>query len=218
MDPAHYSSDPLLERRRLIYPPYFSPKPALFLDRDGVLIEDQHHLCHPDNVLLCAGAKTLLKNAMQHDWPVVLITNQSGIARGYFNWQVYEQVTDRLLELLGSNAPLAGIYANGHGPDTPPTSWRKPSPAMLMAAAADLNIDLSRSLLIGDRLSDLQAGASAGLPWLGHVLTGHGAKERSSVKKWTSQRKLIKSKNQFFRLDYLDTLLNFPLPLLISIG
>ena len=214
-----YLSDSLLKRWRLLCPPCYSPKPALFVDRDGVLIEDQHHLCHPGNVLLCPGAKTLLKKAMQHEWPVVLITNQSGISRGYFTWQEYEQVTDQLLELLGSAAPLAGIYANGHGPEAPSTSWRKPSPAMLLAAAADLNLDLSRSLLIGDRLSDLQAGASAGLPWLGHVQTGHGAKERQAVKHWwKSQEKLITSNNQFFKLECLHTLLDFPIHLLNCFG
>ena len=212
------SSDPLLERRRLMRSPCSKPKPALFLDRDGVLIEDKHHLSNPDNVLLCPGAKTLLKNAFQQGLPVVMITNQSGIARGYFNWQDYERVTDRLLELLGSTAPLAGIYANGHGPNAPLTSWRKPSPEMLLTAAKDLNIDLSRSLLIGDRLSDLRAGASAGLPWLGHVLTGHGEKERHAIKHWFSQRDLITSTSPFFKLEYLNTLLDFPLHRLTCIG
>jgi len=198
--------------------PCSKPKPALFLDRDGVLIEDQNHLCHAGNIFLCQGAKTLLKYAMQQNWPVVLITNQSGIARGYFDWEEYERVTDRLLKLLKSTAPLAAIYANGHGPEAPPNSWRKPSPAMLLAAAKDLNLDLSRSLLIGDRLSDLKAGASAGLPWLGHVLTGHGAKERSEVKHWISQKKAMTSKNPFFKLDYLDTLLDFSLDRLNCLG
>ena len=85
---------------------------------------------------------------------------------------------------------------------------------MLLAAAADLNIDLSRSLLIGDRLSELKAGESAGLPWLGHVLTGHGKEDRSAVKEWILERNLIKSKNRLFNLDYLDTLLDFPIHLL----
>ena len=56
---------------------------------------------------------------------MVVITNQSGIARDYFDWDAYEQVTDRLLALLGSNAPITAIYANVHGPDAPSSSWRR---------------------------------------------------------------------------------------------
>jgi HAD superfamily hydrolase (TIGR01662 family) len=117
---------PQLERRRLLAAPCPSPTPALFLDRDGVVIEDRHHLCDPAAVELCPGAQALLQQANQAGWPVVLVTNQSGIARGYFDWKAYEQVTDRLLELLGAEAPVASIYANGHGPGAPPHSWRKP--------------------------------------------------------------------------------------------
>jgi len=212
------SSHPDLERRLILSSPFRSNSPALFLDRDGVLIEDKHYLSDPNEVVLCLGVKMILKEAKKRKCPVVVITNQSGIARRHFDWQAYQQVTDRLLELLDSNNSLAAIYANGYGPNAPVDSWRKPSPAMLLAAAADLNIDLSRSLLIGDRLSDLKAGASAGLPWLGHVLTGHGSKERPAIKQWASQRKLITSNNAFFKVGYLRTLLDFPLHRLCTVG
>jgi D-glycero-D-manno-heptose 1,7-bisphosphate phosphatase len=200
-----------LERRRLLTAPCPSPQPALFLDRDGVVIEDRHHLCDPAAVELCPGAQDLLQQARQAGWPVVLITNQSGIARGYFDWEAYEQVTDKLLELLGAEAPLAAIYANGHGPGAPHHSWRKPSPAMLLAAATNLHLDLSRSLLVGDRLSDLQAGASAGLPWLGHVLSGHGQQERAGVQQWWKQNQEPTSKNGARELVLLQSLLDFPI-------
>ena len=124
--------DELQERRRLLQPACPHPTPALFLDRDGVLIEDKHHLCDPAQVVLCQGSQVLVSTAHQQGWPVVVITNQSGIARGYFDWPAYERVTDQLLWQLGESAPLAGIYANGHGPDSPAGSWRKPSPAMLL--------------------------------------------------------------------------------------
>jgi D-glycero-D-manno-heptose 1,7-bisphosphate phosphatase len=198
------------ERRRLLSDPYSGPRPALFLDRDGVLIEDKHHLCDPDNVELCPGAQLLLAQARQRGWPVVVITNQSGIARGYFDWDAYERVNDRLLELLGSTASVAAIYGNGHGPEALPNSWRKPNPAMLLAAAEDLHLDLSKSLLIGDRLSDLEAGARANLPWLAHVFSGHGKRERPAVEQWANSA----SKNPGFELLMLESLLNFPLNLL----
>ena len=199
--------DPQLERRRLLQAPWAKPQPALFLDRDGVLIEDRHHLCDPDQVELCAGAPSLLEHTNQQGWPVVVITNQSGIARGYFGWNAYERVTDRLLALLGPNAPIAAIYANGHGPDAPSSSWRKPSPAMLLAASQELNLDLSRSLLIGDRLSDLQAGARARLPWLVHVLSGHGVKEHAAVEQWGTR---ASRDNHTCELTLLNSLLEFP--------
>jgi D-glycero-D-manno-heptose 1,7-bisphosphate phosphatase len=201
---------PQLERCRLLAAPCPSPKPALFLDRDGVVIEDRHHLYDPAAVELCPGAQALLQQANQAGWPVVLVTNQSGIARGYFDWKAYEQVTDRLLELLGTEAPVAAIYANGHRPGAPPHSWRKPSPAMLLAAAADLRLDLSRSLLVGDRLSDLQAGARAGLPWLTHVLSGHGQQERAAVQEWWAQRREPTGENAKRELVLLQSLLEFP--------
>jgi len=198
---------PQLERRRLLQAPLAQPQPALFLDRDGVLIEDRHHLCEPDQVELCPGALSLVTHASQQGWPVVVITNQSGIARGYFGWDAYERVTDRLLALLGPNAPIAAIYANGHGPDAPSSSWRKPNPAMLLAASQELNLDLSRSLLIGDRLSDLKAGGRAGLPWLVHVLSGHGVEERATVEQWGTE---ASSDNETCELTLLNSLLEFP--------
>ena len=194
-------------RCRLLQAPLPRPKPALFLDRDGVLIADKHHLSAPDQVDICPGAQSLLGHAKQHSWPVVVITNQSGIARGCFSWDDYEQVTDRLLSILGPHAPIAAIYANSHGPNAPSSSWRKPSPAMLLTAAQNLNLDLSRSLLIGDRLSDLQAGARAGLPWLVHVLSGHGLDERAAVEQWGTQ---ASSDNHTFELTLLKSLLEFP--------
>ena len=201
------------QRRRLLASRYVRSTPALFLDRDGVLIEDKHFLCKPQDVEFCLGAKSLVKRAKQFGWPVVLITNQSGIARGLFDWDAYELVTDRLLELLGPDAPIAAIYANGYGPDAPATSWRKPSPAMLLAAGHELNLDLNRSLLIGDRLSDLQAGAAAGLAWLGHVFSGHGQRERPRVTACIGSTGHFKEENSFSRqaeVVLLESLLDFP--------
>ena len=197
------------EHYQLYSKPFRAPTPALFLDRDGVLIEDKHYLCNPDDVQLCAGAKNLLEKAKNDQWPVVVITNQSGIARGLIDWNAYESVSQRLLKLLGPETLISAIYANGYGPDAPLNSWRKPSPGMLLAAAKDLNIDLSRSILVGDRLTDLQAGASAGLPLLIHVLTGHGQEERDAVESWAKQNQLPRNhSSSTFRL--INSLLDYP--------
>ena len=211
-DVNHFSaSRGELERRLLLRPALSTPTPALFLDRDGVVIEDKHHLHDPDEVELCPGITELLNHAQQAGWPVVLITNQSGIARGYFGWEAYDAVTQRLLSLLGDDAPLSGIYANGHGPDAPASSWRKPSPAMLQAAAADLKLDLRRSLLVGDRLSDLQAGRRAGLRWVGHVCSGHGEQEQSQVLSWHQRNHSGNRETHDLELALLRTLQDFPL-------
>jgi len=202
--------DEFHERRRLLRPECSRPTPALFVDRDGVLIEDKHYLSDPEQVVLCQGSQMLVSTANQKCWPVVVLTNQSGIARGYFDWDAYERVTDRLLQLLGPSAPVAGIYANGHGPDASADSWRKPSPAMLLEAARDLNLDLRQSILVGDRCSDLEAGARAGVQTLVHVLTGHSREERPLLtargqREW--QRGL---EPQPAELLLLNSLLEFP--------
>ena len=197
-----------LEHCQLLITPFLRPTPALFLDRDGVVIEDCHHLSDPDQVLLCRGARQLIAAAHSYGWPVVLITNQSGIARGFFGWDHVEQVNLRMQELLRIEAPLAAIYANGHGPDAPANSWRKPSPQMVLAASKALNLELKRSLLIGDRLSDLQAGAAAGVAGLFHVLSGHGRDARASVQRWHAQ-----PTRQVPSLQLLDSLDSFPLDL-----
>ena len=202
--------DSSYEHYHLYSKPFGAPTPALFFDRDGVLIEDKHYICNPDDVKLCHGAKKLLEQAKNNHWPVVVVTNQSGIARGLFDWNDYESVTQRLLQILGTEILISAIYANGHGPNAPLSSWRKPSPGMLLAATKDLNIDLSRSILVGDRLTDLQAGASAGLPFLIHVLTGHGKKEREAVESWAKQNQLL-ANSPSFKLALINSLEDFPL-------
>jgi len=174
----------ITERRRLLAHAFPEPRSALFLDRDGVIIEDCHYISSPEQVRLCPGARWLIGTSHQLGWPVVVVTNQSGIARGLVTWDGYEAVNARMLELLGPGAPLAAVYANGHGPHTPEQCWRKPSPMMLLNAAEELNLDLKRSIMVGDRLSDLQAGASAGVEYVVHVLRGHGMRERKSVLQW----------------------------------
>lgn len=175
------TSPPVLERRHLFRSRRDSSTPALFLDRDGVLIDDVHYLSDPDGVQVLDGADALLGLALARGWPVVVVTNQSGIARGFFDWQAYDAVTERMLAALEARSAIDAIYANGYGPDQGAQAWRKPNPGMLVEAASDLNIDLSRSVLVGDRLSDLRAGLKAELATLVHVRTGHGKNEREEV-------------------------------------
>lgn len=121
-----------LERRLLFRGPFDRPAPALFLDRDGVLIDERHYIADQDAVSLCSGSMRLLRLVHQSGWPVVVITNQSVIGRGYFSWHDYDAVTARMLELIGLNLQTIAIYANGYPHDSSSCFWRKPNPGMLM--------------------------------------------------------------------------------------
>lgn len=193
-----------LEHRILFRRSFPSPIPAIFFDRDGVLINDCHYIRNSDQVRLCPGAAELILEVRKRGWAVVVITNQSGISRNLITWQDYENVTSQMLSLLSSNNIISAIYANGYGPDADESTWRKPSPSMIYIAAQDLNLDLQQSILIGDRLIDLQAGAKANMKHLIHVKTGHGLKERKTVESWSNCIKPI----------LIDNLLQFPVELL----
>ena len=156
---------------------------AIFFDRDGVLIDDMNYISNPLDVKILPGVKELLKISNMAGWLNIVITNQSGISRGLLDWEDYEKVTEKMIELLGDECQIDAIYANS----TPPNkkffknNWRKPSPNMIFEAVDDYNINLKDSFLIGDRLTDLLAGKNAGLKNFIHLLTGHGKKERNIV-------------------------------------
>jgi D-glycero-D-manno-heptose 1,7-bisphosphate phosphatase len=202
-------SQPVLERRHLFRSRRDSGTPALFLDRDGVLIDDVHYLSDPDQVHVLAGADALLMLAWARGWPVVVITNQSGISRGFFDWDSYDAVTERMLAKLEVPGAIDAIYANGYGPDQASQHWRKPNPGMLVEASSDLNIDLRRSVLVGDRLSDLRAGLNADLCTLIHVRTGHGNNEREEVVKAFPSSKRA-GKNGKAAIHMIEDLTRFP--------
>ena len=94
-----------------------SYRPALFLDRDGVIIKDLDYISDPNDVTLEGGILELLFNAYIADWKVVVITNQSGISRGFFDWSDYDKVTRQMMKLLGKPTKISAIYANGFGPN-----------------------------------------------------------------------------------------------------
>ena len=159
-------------------------RPALFLDRDGVVIKEKHFISKKKDVELENGIKDLFEILNKIGIPIIIITNQSGIARGLFTWDDYLKVTEEMLSLIDKGNSLIAIYSNGLTPNEIPNTWRKPNPEMLNNASHTLNIDLSRSVLIGDRLTDLIAGYKAGIPYLIHTKTGHGEVERIKVEEF----------------------------------
>ena len=144
-------------------------KRALFLDRDGTLVEPRHYPSRPDDLILQAGIGPLLRAFQDADWELVVITNQSGLARGYFTEDDLEKMHGWLREMLGAwGVELNSIqFCPHHVEGVVPhlamaCECRKPEPGMLLNAARERNIDLSRSWMIGDILDDIEAGNRAG--------------------------------------------------------
>ena len=155
--------------------------PAIFLDRDGVIIKEKHYLSRPDQVELETYAKEFISFFKKSGWLVIVVTNQSGISRGYFDWNQYESVTERMLSILDYECCPDAIYANS-GLDHKSELWRKPEPGMILQAAQDFSLnDLSSSVLIGDKLTDLLAGYRAGVKNTILLKTGHGGKESANI-------------------------------------
>ena len=112
---------------------------------------------------------------------MIIITNQSGISKGLLSWDDYHEVNNKMIELLDMPNPIKAIYANSYITDKP-INWRKPNPAMILKALNDFNLNIKKSILIGDRNSDILAGMRANIPKIFHVSTGHGIKEREYKK------------------------------------
>ena len=160
--------------------------PALVVDRDGTLIEDPGYIADPDKVSVIPGVVATLRRFRDAGHALVLVTNQSGIGRGLYRWSDYEAVAARLRDLLAAEGIVFDAeLACAHSPEEGALcGWRKPAPGMIREAAERLDLDLANSVMAGDKLTDLEAGAAAGIPRLVHVGTGQGAAERARVLAW----------------------------------
>ena len=156
-------------------------RPAVFLDRDGVLIDDRNYLDRVDLVALIPGAAAAVRRLNDAGFAVVVVTNQSGVARGVFPEEQIAVVHAHIAGLLHAEA-AARIDHFDYSPFHPDATveqyrrdsdCRKPKPGMLLRSAVRLNLDLPRSWMVGDRLTDLEAGAAAGCRTI-LVRTGYG--------------------------------------------
>jgi len=145
-------------------------RPALFLDRDGVVVEEVEYLSDPAKVSLCRGIAKLIARANRSGVAVVIVTNQSGIARGYYGWAQFHAVQQEIARRLAAEgAAWDAVMASPFHPEGR-APWRsadhpsrKPNPGMLLAAAEAMRIELGGSAILGDRATDMQAGRRAGL-------------------------------------------------------
>ena len=172
---------------------------ALFLDRDGVVVEEVDYLSRVEDIAMIAGAGDVIAAANRRRVPVVLVTNQAGIGRGRYGWAEFAAVQEAIARTLAAqDAHFDAVYACPHHPegkggflhaDHPA---RKPNPGMILRAAADLGLDLKTSWLVGDKTIDVEAARRAGLAGAMLVMTGYGAAEwRQSAALATGRFKVL---------------------------
>jgi D-glycero-D-manno-heptose 1,7-bisphosphate phosphatase len=157
---------------------------AVFMDRDGTLVEEVGYLNHLSRLKVLPRSAEAVRRLNESGWPALLVTNQSGVARRIFDMNLLEQVHAALTSALAEGgAKLDGIYFCPHHPDAADPAYRavcecrKPKPGMFLRAAKEHGVDLSRSYLVGDSATDMEAARNAGVTGV-LVLTGYGRGER----------------------------------------
>ena len=157
---------------------------ALFLDRDGVILESISYLHSPEDAALIDGAAEIICSCNRNKIPVVVVTNQSGVGRGMYGWHEFQATQNQLVVLLGNEgASLDMVLACAYHEDAqgeyrqPQHLWRKPRPGMIAEAARVLQLDLSTSWIIGDQETDIEAGRTGGLA--GGILVLSGETDQS---------------------------------------
>lgn len=148
---------------------------AVFLDRDGTLIVEKNYLHKPEEVEIFPGAGAALKKLSDDGFKLFVVTNQSGIGRGYFTMADAESVNARVnTELARDGAHFEKVYIAPEAPDQP-SRVRKPSPQFLFDARDEFDLNLAESFMVGDKLIDLECGWNAGVKKSILVRTGYGA-------------------------------------------
>ncbi|MDG1892636.1 MAG: HAD family hydrolase [Verrucomicrobiota bacterium] len=147
---------------------------AVFLDRDGTLNMEKSYLSDPDQLVLFPEVIPALKKLQEARYLLFIVTNQSGIGRGYYTEADMHRVNERLLtQVKSAGVHFSQIYFSPESPDIP-SRGRKPSPQFLHDAARDFNITLADSYMVGDKLSDIECGWNAGVKASILVRTGYG--------------------------------------------
>ncbi|MDH4070722.1 MAG: HAD-IIIA family hydrolase [Ignavibacteria bacterium] len=159
----------------------------MFIDRDGTLNEEREFLTDPGDLRLIDGAGPAVRVLNRAGITTCVISNQSGVARGYLTEETLGRIHDRLVrELEAEGARIDGIYYCPHHPDAGAAPYRKncdcrkPKPGMLLQAAGDFGLDLGRSFVVGDKLDDIRAGQAVSARTI-LVLTGYGSQSNTEA-------------------------------------
>lgn len=171
---------------------------AVFIDRDGTISEEVGYINHPSRFRLFPYSPTAIKLLNDHDWLAIVITNQAGVARGYFSEAMIHTVHEKLRQDLETGgAKLDAIYYCAHHPSLGPPPYRcdcdcrKPKPGLVHRAAGDLDIDLAASWMVGDRYSDIEMSHNAGVR-SAFVMSGYGRGEwEQQHSEWKQQPDLV---------------------------
>ena len=181
---------------------------ALFLDRDGVIIKDIGYISKAEDVILEIGIIDLLEFVWKLNIPVFIVTNQSGISRGYYDWNDFDQVNQRMLSIIGRKSSIKAILANSHI-ESLKYNWRKLNPDMILYASKKYNINTNKSIMVGDRLSDMIAGCKSGINTIIHVKTGHGKDEYESILEYC-ENGIFTADNMNSQIIFIENLLELP--------
>src|ERR1043166_9404639 len=158
--------------------------PAVFVDRDGTIMHDADYCSDPKQVRVFPGVPNALRRLKRAGYKIIVITNQSGIGRGFFSVEQYHAVEAEVLRQLGDGLVDAAYFC----PDVPgkPSQCRKPAPGMVLQAAREHDVDLSRSFLIGDKEIDVECAHTAGIRSI-RVRTGFDQATKDSCADWVAE-------------------------------
>ena len=152
---------------------------AVFLDRDGVINEDSGYVGHWDSFVFLPGAVDAMREVCDAGFALIIVTNQSGIGRGFYSEEDFHRLTEQMSEELSQQGvSVAGVYFCPHLPEATLPQYRKtcncrkPSPGLIHRAIEDLDVDLTRSAMVGDKISDMQAALAVGIPYRYQVIDG----------------------------------------------
>src|SRR5437667_6870832 len=168
--------------------------PAIFVDRDGTIMQDVDYCSDPQEVKIFPGVREALRRLKSNGFKLIIITNQSGIGRGFFTIKQYRAVEAEVLQQLGDGLIDATYFC----PDIPGqySSCRKPAPGMILQATGEHQIDLSRSFFIGDKEIDAECGINSGVRTI-RVQNGFKHHNAYSITRWNAVTLIIVTQNEF---------------------
>lgn len=163
-------------------------KPAVFLDRDGTIIKEVGYIDSPEKISLIPRADEAIRSLQESGFKIIVVSNQSGVAHGYFDEDTVRLINERVSDIFASkSAVIDAFYFCPHHPDFGNQDYkkdcecRKPKPGMILQAVEEHRIDLSNSIMIGDKFTDVKTGKNLNLLSI-LVLTGFGTKEYQTIK------------------------------------